>query len=155
MKNLVSHSLLRWKMIILTNSHYLTYAFLFESLGECTFWTWEWKGLSRVCTNGNVCVLLSPESSHCSCETTGHQRKNNRQSDFVSVWAEQKCLSTSVARIRSKWGKVKASANPLMTNPAPDSLQRNLIMVFERLGCEDCLSAPAERFARAILTGWI
>ena len=26
------------------NSHYLTYAFLFERLGECPFWTWEWKG---------------------------------------------------------------------------------------------------------------
>ena len=27
-------------------SHYLTYAFLFQRLGECTFWTWGWKGHS-------------------------------------------------------------------------------------------------------------
>ena len=39
MKNFAFHSLLRWKMIILTNSHYLTYTFLFWGLGECTFWT--------------------------------------------------------------------------------------------------------------------
>ena len=25
-----------------TNSHYLTYTFLFKRSGECTFWTWEW-----------------------------------------------------------------------------------------------------------------
>ena len=36
---------LRWKMItlpILTNS---LNTFLFKRLRECTFWTWEWKGL--------------------------------------------------------------------------------------------------------------
>ena len=27
-----------------TNSHYPTHTFLFRKLGECTFWTWEWKG---------------------------------------------------------------------------------------------------------------
>ena len=27
-----------------TNSHYITYALLFKRSGECTFWTWEWKG---------------------------------------------------------------------------------------------------------------
>ena len=43
MKNLTIHSLLRWEMIILPNSHYTTYAFHFKKLGECTFWTWEWK----------------------------------------------------------------------------------------------------------------
>ena len=26
-----------------TNSHCITYAFLFIRLGECTFWTWEWN----------------------------------------------------------------------------------------------------------------
>ena len=26
-----------------TDSHCLTYTFLFKRLGECTFWTWEWK----------------------------------------------------------------------------------------------------------------
>ena len=26
-----------------TNSHYLIRTFLFKSLGECAFWTWEWK----------------------------------------------------------------------------------------------------------------
>ena len=40
MKNLAFHSLLRWKMIILP---ILTYTFLFEMLGECTFWAWERK----------------------------------------------------------------------------------------------------------------
>ena len=28
----------------ITNSHYITYIIHFEKLGECTFWTWEWKG---------------------------------------------------------------------------------------------------------------
>ena len=27
-----------------TNSHYITYALLFKRSGECTFWTWKWKG---------------------------------------------------------------------------------------------------------------
>ena len=45
MKNLAFHSLLiRFKDDYCTNSHYLTYTFLFERLGKCTFWTWEWKG---------------------------------------------------------------------------------------------------------------
>ena len=43
MKDLAFHSLLRWKMITTTNSHYLTYTFLLKWLGECTFWAWEWK----------------------------------------------------------------------------------------------------------------
>ena len=43
MKDLAFHSLLRWKMITLSNSHYLTYTFLFKRLGECTFIIQEWK----------------------------------------------------------------------------------------------------------------
>ena len=27
-----------------TNFHHITYKFLFKRLGECTFWTWTWKG---------------------------------------------------------------------------------------------------------------
>ena len=38
------HSLLTWKMIVLPNSHCITYTFLYKRLGECTFQTWEWKG---------------------------------------------------------------------------------------------------------------
>ena len=39
MKNLAFHSLLGSKIIILPiNSHHITC-----TLGECTFWTWEWK----------------------------------------------------------------------------------------------------------------
>ena len=30
-----------------TNSHHIIYTFLFERLGECTFWTWEWKSLAQ------------------------------------------------------------------------------------------------------------
>ena len=44
MKNLAFHSLLRWEMIILP---ILTTSFIHFSLGrlgECTFWTWDWKG---------------------------------------------------------------------------------------------------------------
>ena len=40
MKNLAFHSLLRWNMIT-TKSHYLTYTFLFKSLGECENGNWE------------------------------------------------------------------------------------------------------------------
>ena len=45
MKNLAFHSLLRWKMITLPILTNITYTFLLERLGECTFWAWEWKGL--------------------------------------------------------------------------------------------------------------
>ena len=41
MENLAFHRLLRWKMIILFISRYPTYTFLFKTLGECTFWTWD------------------------------------------------------------------------------------------------------------------
>ena len=34
----------RWKDYQTVNSHYPAYTFLFKRLGECTFWTWEWKG---------------------------------------------------------------------------------------------------------------
>ena len=51
MKNLAFHSLLGWKMIILTNSHYLTYTFLFLRVGRMYFLnkkgkiqTWHIKG---------------------------------------------------------------------------------------------------------------
>ena len=27
-----------------TNSPYLIYTFPIETLGECSFWTWQWKG---------------------------------------------------------------------------------------------------------------
>ena len=41
MKNLAFHNFLRWTMIILSNSHYLTSTFLSKRLGECTFWARE------------------------------------------------------------------------------------------------------------------
>ena len=37
MENMAFHSLLRLKMIVLPNSHYLTYAFPYKRLGECTY----------------------------------------------------------------------------------------------------------------------
>ena len=43
MKNLAFLSLLRWKTIGLPTSHCITNKFLYKRLGECTFWTWEWK----------------------------------------------------------------------------------------------------------------
>ena len=39
------HSLFRRKMIVLPNSHSITYTFLHKRFGECTFRTWKWKGL--------------------------------------------------------------------------------------------------------------
>ena len=45
MKNLAFHSsLIMWKMIILPILATSLTHFLFKMLGECTFWTWEWKG---------------------------------------------------------------------------------------------------------------
>ena len=38
----IAYSVGKW--FPLPNSHYLTYTFIFKRLGECTFWTWEWKG---------------------------------------------------------------------------------------------------------------
>ena len=49
MKNLAFHSLLRLKDDSCTSSHYLTYTFLLKRLGECTFWTWEWRGEFSLC----------------------------------------------------------------------------------------------------------
>ena len=40
-----------------TNSHYLTCTFIFQMLGECTFWTWEWKGIPPQSTRGVVSLL--------------------------------------------------------------------------------------------------
>ena len=57
MKNLAFHSSLRWKMIYSTNSHYLTYTFHFERLGECTFEL----GSERVNWPENVDTLIRPE----------------------------------------------------------------------------------------------
>ena len=44
MENVAFHSLLRWKMIILPILTTSLMHFLLGRLGECTFWTWEWKG---------------------------------------------------------------------------------------------------------------
>ena len=49
MKNLGFHSLLRWKMSMLSILTTSLMHFLFKRLGECTFWTWEW----------NSCFLMS------------------------------------------------------------------------------------------------
>ena len=44
MKNLAFHSLLRWKVIVLPMLTTSCIHFSLGRLGECTFWTWEWKG---------------------------------------------------------------------------------------------------------------
>ena len=44
MKNLAFHHLLRWKSIILTILITSLIHFSLGRSGECTFWTWEWKG---------------------------------------------------------------------------------------------------------------
>ena len=43
MKNLAFHSLLRWKMIVVPILTTSCIHFSLRRLGECTFWTWEWK----------------------------------------------------------------------------------------------------------------
>ena len=45
MENLTLHFLLRWKMIIITNSHYLTYTFLIKKVGRMYVWNLGVKGL--------------------------------------------------------------------------------------------------------------
>ena len=42
MKNLAFQ---RFRWLYWNNPHYLTRTCLLKRLGECTFWTWEWKGL--------------------------------------------------------------------------------------------------------------
>ena len=44
MENLAFHSLLRWKMIILPILPISLIHFLDKRLGECTFWSQDWKG---------------------------------------------------------------------------------------------------------------
>ena len=48
MKNLTFHSLLIWKMIILPILTIPLIHFSLKGLGECTFWTWEWKGWNKL-----------------------------------------------------------------------------------------------------------
>ena len=57
MKNLAFHSLLRWKMNytpepILTTS---LIHFSLGRLGECTFWTWQWKCLTSTVSQFSHC----------------------------------------------------------------------------------------------------
>ena len=54
------NSLLRWKMIDATNSHYLTYTFLFRRM---YFLNLEVKGLKRRCMYGHVAVCLLYDST--------------------------------------------------------------------------------------------
>ena len=42
-ENLVFHNLLRWKMIILPIPTTSLIHFFLGRMGECTFWTWEWR----------------------------------------------------------------------------------------------------------------
>ena len=56
MKNLTFHSLLRWNMIITTNSHYLTYTFLFRKVGRMYFLNFNWAGCTLQCCNLGVCA---------------------------------------------------------------------------------------------------
>ena len=44
MENFVFHSLLRWKMIIKPILNTSLIHLSLGRLGECSFWTWEWKG---------------------------------------------------------------------------------------------------------------
>ena len=43
-ESLASHSLLRWKMIVIQILPTSLMHFLFKRLRECTFWVQEWKG---------------------------------------------------------------------------------------------------------------
>ena len=56
-KNSAFHSLLRCKMAILTNSHYLTYTFLFERLGECTLSELESESVKRPTWTASACAV--------------------------------------------------------------------------------------------------
>ena len=67
MKNLAFHSLLRWMMIILP---FLTTSLVIKRLGECTFWTWEWKAavvltqMSAYSMHKNLAVRKVMEAMH-------------------------------------------------------------------------------------------
>ena len=52
MENLAFHSLLRLKMIITPILTTSLIHFSLERLGECAFWTWEWKGYTRTSARG-------------------------------------------------------------------------------------------------------
>ena len=64
MENMAFHSSLRWNMIVLANSHCITYTCLRKRLGECIFWTLEpcgtcahWFLLVTIVLFSNRCVL--------------------------------------------------------------------------------------------------
>ena len=76
MRNLAFHSLLRWKMIMLPILITSPIHFSLGRLGECSFWTWEWKGqpneyklCQKICVHVLQYVLQQP---YYSC-TKGDQ----------------------------------------------------------------------------------
>ena len=86
-KTLAFHSLLRRKDDY-TNSHYLTYLFIFDRLGERTFWTWEWIRNAthrwfRVCCSWSACIVwvLSwhPLLRHCCLSAAERHGKIKRK----------------------------------------------------------------------------
>ena len=71
MENLTLHCLLRWKMIIITNSHYLTYTFLIKKVGRMYVWnlgvnncqvererTSSWTAFGPLSASFERCLLL-------------------------------------------------------------------------------------------------
>ena len=60
MENVAFHSLLRWKMIVLSTLTTLSYTVLFTRLGECRFWAWEWKGYKGPKEPTLILVNLNP-----------------------------------------------------------------------------------------------
>ena len=106
MENRAPHSLLRWKMFLLPNSHYLTYTFIFKRLGECTFWTWEWKG--------------SPGTTRLQIQWNHKNRPNNTRPD-------QDRTKPDHAKPKMKaWNDIYPFVPKLEKYILPSSLEKNV-----------------------------
>ena len=98
MKNLAFHSLIRWMMIILP---ILTTSLVIKRLGECTFWTWEWKAavvltqISAYSMHKNLAVPKVMEAMHTAYvkkrDSASTGLKNMMQTimeHYTSMWKE-------------------------------------------------------------------
>ena len=96
MRNLASHSLLRWKMIILQILITSPIHFSLGRLGECSFGTWEWKGSEQKRFLSLLLTLYPEKGSEAliPIQFLKSQVKSN-ENDMAINWKHTPCLKSS------------------------------------------------------------
>ena len=104
MENLTLHFLLRWKMIIITNSHYLTYTFLIKKVGRMYVWNLGVKGLKTfqwylwLRPRPHVPVCLKTQTFVCGLafrpqvsDDCTYRNRKPLKTDTCEHWKKQLC----------------------------------------------------------------